>query len=117
LKSIASLAKGHLRKSDIIARWGGDEFVILFQKCDAETAICLMNKIREHISTTLNEGKSNSKVSISAGVVGYEPGDNGDTLLARADKYLYKAKRKGRNLVAGVIDKPDQMTIVKLQRK
>ena len=40
--------------------------------------------------------------NIGAGVVEYKPNGNGDTLLARADKCLYKAKRKGRNLVAGV---------------
>ena len=99
LKSIALATREHVRKSDVFARWGGDEFVILFQKCDAEIAVHLMEKIRDHIASTLNEKETGILVSISVGVAEYEPGDTCDTLLARADKCLYEAKRKGRNAV------------------
>ena len=99
LKAIALLVKEHIRKSDIIARWGGDEFVILFQKCDADTAVRLMEKIRDRIASTLNERETETLISISAGVAEYEPGDTGDSLLARADKCLYEAKGRGRNQV------------------
>ena len=99
LYSISLLTKEHIRKSDVIARWGGDEFVILFQKCDAETAVILMEKIRNHIASSLNKSENDILVSISAGVAEYKPGDTCDTLLARADKCLYEAKHKGRNLV------------------
>lgn len=95
LQSIALTAKEHIRKSDIIARWGGDEFVILFQKCDAETAARLMDKIREHINCTLNASKTDISISISAGIAEYKSGDTSETLLARADKLMYEAKRKG----------------------
>ena len=104
LNAIASLTKKHVRKSDVIARWGGDEFVILFQRCDAVTAIGLMNNIRESIASTLNHIKTEIPVSISVGVTEYKLGDTSETLLARADKYLYEAKRKGRNRVMGLSD-------------
>ncbi len=101
LQSVSLLLKEHVRKSDVIARWGGDEFVILFQKCDAETAIGLMDKIRERIAVTHNEIKTDISVSISVGVAEYKHGDTCDTLLARADDCLYAAKGKGGNGVVG----------------
>ncbi len=101
LQSTAVLLKEHVRKSDVIARWGGDEFVILFPMCDAETAVRLMEEIRGHIFSSLNENKTDILVSISAGVAEYQAGDSCETLLARADKRLYEAKRQGRNMVAG----------------
>ncbi len=98
LQSVSTLVQKHIRKSDVIARWGGDEFVILLQKCDAETATHLMDKIREQVLVTLNE-KTNILVSISVGVAEYQSEDTCDTLLARADKNLDLAKEKGRNCV------------------
>ncbi|MCK5679176.1 GGDEF domain-containing protein [bacterium] len=99
LQSVSVLVQEHIRKSDIIARWGGDEFVILLQKCDAETATRLMDKIRERIVSTLNEKATDISASISVGIAEYEPGDTCDTLLARTDKHLYLAKENGRNCV------------------
>jgi len=93
LRSIALLAKEHIRKSDIIARWGGDEFVILFQKCDAETAHRLMDKISERITCSFDESETAIPVSISVGIAEYESGDTCETLLARADKLMYEVKR------------------------
>ena len=101
LSAIASLTRKQLRKSDVVARWGGDEFAILLQKCDAVTAIGLMNNIRQNITSTLNHSKTGFPVSISVGVAEYRSGDTSETLLARADKYMYEAKRKGRNRVEG----------------
>ncbi len=99
LQETARLAQNQIRKSDVIARWGGDEFVILLQKCDLETATRLLNEIREQISKELSN--DNLQVSISAGIAEYQPGDTCDTLLARADKHLYLAKQQGRNRVVG----------------
>ena len=101
LQSVALLAREHVRKNDVIARWGGDEFVILFQECDATTAVRLMDRIRERIVAAINTGGETLHKSISAGVAEYEPGDTCETLLARADSQLYEAKRQGRNRVVG----------------
>ena len=101
LQSVALLAREHVRKNDIIARWGGDEFVILFQECDATTAVRLMDRIRERIVTAINTDGETPHKSISAGVAEYEAGDTCESLLARADNQLYEAKRQGRNQVVG----------------
>jgi len=101
LQTTAKLVKEQVRKSDIVARWGGDEFVILLQKCDLETATRLLNEIRKEISRRLSN--NGLQVSISAGIAEYQPGDTCDTLLARADKHLYHAKQQGRNRVIGQI--------------
>jgi len=100
LQSVSLVAREHIRKNDVIARWGGDEFVILFQDCDAKTAAQLMDRIRQRIiSTTIpNKGVPVHR-SISVGVAEFEPEDTCDTLLTRADSQLYEAKRKGRNRV------------------
>ena len=93
LQAIALLVKENIRKSDILARWGGDEFVILFQKCDAETAHRLMDKISERITCSFDESETAIPVSISVGIAEYESGDTCETLLARADKLMYEVKR------------------------
>jgi diguanylate cyclase (GGDEF)-like protein len=99
LSSVALLAREHIRKNDIIARWGGDEFVILLQECDKKSATHLMNKVRQAVESTLNREGGQIRLSISVGIAEFEPGDSCETLLTRADSHLYEAKRKGRNRV------------------
>ena len=108
LQETAKLARAQVRKSDVIARWGGDEFVIMLQKCDAKTAINLLNNIRKQINDKLNDDKTNFTISISAGIAEYKPGDTCDTLLARADKNLYRAKKQGRNRIVGPVTQDDR---------
>jgi diguanylate cyclase (GGDEF)-like protein len=98
---VSLLAREHIRKNDVIARWGGDEFVILLQECDGESAMRLMNKIRQIVESTLNQEGDEIQLSISAGVAEFEANDTCETLLTRADAQLYEAKRKGRNRVEG----------------
>ena len=101
LQSVALLAREHIRKNDIIARWGGDEFVLLFQECDAATAVRLMDRIRQRVESSIDTGEGELRKSISVGVAEFESGDSCESLLARADNQLYEAKRQGRNRVVG----------------
>ncbi len=101
LQSVSLLAREHIRKNDVIARWGGDEFVILLQECDGESAMRLMNNIRQIVESTLNQEGDEIQLSISVGVAEFEANDTCETLLTRADAQLYEAKRKGRNRVEG----------------
>ncbi|WP_144395283.1 ABC transporter substrate binding protein [Pleionea sediminis] len=97
LKNVSNLLKKHCRSEDIVARIGGEEFVILLDRCDKEKAIEKANLLRSSIEAS----KPNDiLVTISIGVTEFisEQQDlNG--LLEKADKALYQAKDEGRNRV------------------
>lgn len=97
LVELAMIVKENLRGTDIFARWGGEEFVILATETGIEGARKLSEKVRTEIErfrfTTVG------RVTCSFGVAEYTEGDNIDTLSKRADDALYDAKRSGRNRV------------------
>jgi len=99
---IASLLKKSSRESDIICRWGGEEFIILLPQTNINGAVAISQKIREKIENstiTLSENKS-LKFTISIGVSQLICEDeNVEMLINRADKALYEAKESGRNKV------------------
>ena len=86
-----------LRITDIFARWGGEEFVILFIETKLENAIQCSNNIRKNIENLEND--LDTKVTVSFGVSEYKDNDTLESLFARCDKALYSAKEKGRNRV------------------
>ncbi|KIZ44264.1 MULTISPECIES: sensor domain-containing diguanylate cyclase [Rhodopseudomonas] len=92
----AMVARG-LRQSDLLARWGGEEFVILLPGIDALRAGIVADKLRETIARA-SFGEVGA-VTCSFGVANYVYGDTAATLLARADNALYRAKMNGRNRV------------------
>lgn len=99
LKSIAKNVKEQIRKSDIFARWGGEEFVLLLPSTAQEDGVKFAEKIRKNIEEIRFE--KISKVTCSFGVVSYAKGDDEESMIKRADKLLYKAKNAGRNCVKG----------------
>lgn len=101
LRQVADCALKSIRKSDVVARWGGDEFAVLLPNCDEKAAVRLLDGIREKVNSTLEVAKGGGAVSISVGVAEYRPGDSQEALLNRADRRLYQAKRQGRNQVWG----------------
>ncbi|HPI97853.1 MAG TPA: sensor domain-containing diguanylate cyclase, partial [Synergistales bacterium] len=92
LREICSSCRSNIRSSDFLARWGGDEFMIL-TPVKLQEALILGEKIRKLVAD-LDLG-----VTASVGVTEFVPGDNMDTLTTRVDDLLYEAKEKGRNLV------------------
>lgn len=100
LVSISLLLESHTRNSDIVARWGGDEFVILLRNCELDKANIIANKIlsgAHDLSFT-----SNSKlyrVSMSIGVASAEANSKLDDLIKIADNACYKAKQAGRDRI------------------
>ena len=96
LVSIADILKKWTRKTDVVGRWGGEEFMIVFQT-DAPGAAASAEKLRAMIAET-EHGRA-GKVTASFGVAQYVDKDTIDTLVKRADQCLYRAKEKGRNRV------------------
>lgn len=83
--------------TDMVARWGGEEFVILLRGCHIDEGVAVAEKIRGRVSDTPFDEKG--VVTVSIGVAELTPDDDLDSWLARADEALYKAKRFGRNAV------------------
>jgi diguanylate cyclase (GGDEF)-like protein/PAS domain S-box-containing protein len=97
LIEIASRLRRSLRGSDMVARWGGEEFVVLLRDCALPDALRLAEEIRAAIAE-LPFGTMGS-LTVSVGVAEAHAGEDLTTWLERADQALYRAKRAGRNEV------------------
>jgi diguanylate cyclase (GGDEF)-like protein len=99
LKLIASTINTYVRKSDILARIGGEEFTILVNNMNEEKAFVFAEKIRTHIEKLTYENNDiKIKVTISLGISQMKKDDNKlDSIILRADKALYTAKELNRN--------------------
>ncbi|MGZ5075122.1 MAG: GGDEF domain-containing protein [Methylobacter sp.] len=96
----AKWIKENLRDSDIIFRYGGEEFVILLSDTDASGAELLAERIRSSIENhTLAYGMETVKITASLGVSTLGENDTLESFIQRADKAMYIAKNKGRNQV------------------
>lgn len=97
LIEVARLIEPHLRASDRLGRWGGEEFVILTTGTPVESAWQLAERIR----TTLENHAFEPGVRLSAsfGVATYRPGESASMLVKRSDVALYRAKTRGKNRV------------------
>jgi diguanylate cyclase (GGDEF)-like protein len=86
-----------IRTTDLLARWGGEEFVILAPGLDAPTACQAAEKLRATIEQTVFGAVGT--ITCSFGVAEFSETDSAATLVARADYALYRAKMHGRNRV------------------
>lgn len=95
LKMIAEIISENIRKYDIFARWGGEEFILFLPSTD----IYISKSIIENILNCIRNYKDNLgiKVTVSCGLSSYLNNDNLETLIIRADKALYNAKYNGKN--------------------
>jgi diguanylate cyclase (GGDEF)-like protein len=95
IKGVTELTRSRGRASDIVARWGGEEFLVLLKHCELEAARHIAEDIRtgiEHHSFDLDK-----PVTVSLGVAMYKKGESTDGFFTRLDQALYRAKDKGRN--------------------
>jgi len=106
LQSVAALLEASVRKSDILARFGGEEFVILLPEIDKEHGRKVAEKLRrviERADFPREETQPLGRLTISLGVAAFpEDAVRADELLERADRALYTAKTLGRNQVVQV---------------
>ena len=95
LVNIASFIKSQIRMSDILCRWGGEEFTLLLVGSNIEDGVKICEKIRVQVQN--HPFIQDRQVTVSMGITHYLPNDNLETFVARADNALYLAKRTGRN--------------------
>jgi diguanylate cyclase (GGDEF)-like protein len=101
LRIAAGILEDGLRKHDVVARFGGEEFVAVLPDSTIEGAIAVAERIRQAVeAVTVPAGAQETiTLSTSVGVTAYEPGEAIDTMLNRLDGALYQAKKLGRNRV------------------
>jgi len=97
---IAETISKSIRDTDIFARWGGDEFVLLLPNTDVQEAENMAERMRECISNNLCDPISN--ITCSFGVAAYEKNDTTQSLLNKADKLLLQAKARGKDRVVSM---------------
>jgi len=97
LVAVASRLRENLRQTDVIGRWGGEEFMILCPETDVDGATTLAENLRQHLAETPMPPAG--LVTASFGIASYAPGDQPQDMVSRADRALYAAKRSGRNRV------------------
>lgn len=100
LIQVSGLIKSSLRGTDIVARWGGEEFLVLLPKTNSEQGIIVAEAIREAIANrpVTHDGVEH-KVTLTLGIASYNTNSNFEETIQRADKALYEGKQLGRNRV------------------
>jgi diguanylate cyclase (GGDEF)-like protein len=98
LKRFADIASGALRKSDLLARWGGEEFLVLLPDTPVQRADQSMARVRAALAQVrLVAAADACVVTFSAGLARFRPGESIEHAVERADFALYRAKSEGRN--------------------
>tara|TARA_R110001592_G_scaffold324870_3_gene604667 strand:+ start:74504 stop:75553 length:1050 start_codon:yes stop_codon:yes gene_type:complete len=101
LKFVATLIGKNIRGQDYLARFGGEEFVVILPDTPLENALCVANNIRSYLSKQKLYDSSNNeqlgRLTLSMGVSCRYSVDTAEKLIGRADKCLYMAKAQGRN--------------------
>ena len=103
LKELANRVSRNLRNFDMIARIGGEEFVIIMPDASVEAAAMVAERLRQTIAEIpfkVSHKKGRINITISLGVAATEdPAEPSDRLIKRSDDCLYAAKKRGRNRV------------------
>jgi diguanylate cyclase (GGDEF)-like protein len=103
LRQIATMFKAQLRGSDYVARWGGEEFLLLYRTGDLTRSRQVAERVRRAVGMINPKAASGNKIEVSmslGGAICPLNGSTRDALLAAADAALYQAKRSGRDLSA-----------------
>jgi len=109
LRAFAACVQGVLRSTDVLARWGGEEFMLMLYDADARGATELLERVRASVEAMeIDAGGSLIRVTVSIGQALGEPGEPVERTLERADQALYRAKERGRNQVAHDGEAPEE---------
>ncbi|MBI2309240.1 MAG: GGDEF domain-containing protein [Rhodocyclales bacterium] len=105
LRAVADLLRRQLREADVMARWGGEEFLVLLKDCPLAHALTVAEKLRAAVAAPeFAAAGASPPLTISLGVAEHVAGDTAEALFGRADRALYLAKRNGRNRVESAPD-------------
>ena len=100
LKTFAREAGAALRTTDTLARWGGEEFLLLMPDTSLEQALAVLDRMAAHISSIhIGELDPDLRITFSAGVAASQQHERFDEAIQRADHAMYRAKAGGRNRV------------------
>jgi diguanylate cyclase (GGDEF)-like protein len=111
LRALATFLRDQVRSSDIVCRYGGEEFTLILPNASLEIAKQRAEGIRAKVSLLRIEshGDERASVSLSLGVASYpEHGMSAEFVMRAADLALYQAKREGRNRVVSAVANPQR---------
>jgi len=97
LQELTGIVRRNINQSDLFARWGGEEFVIILPDSQREEAMVVARRLQQIIAE--HRFETAGQVTCSFGVAAFKNGDNLDTVLHRVDERLYLAKKLGKNRV------------------
>jgi diguanylate cyclase (GGDEF)-like protein len=97
---VSSIMKNSIRSSDLIARWGGEEFIIALINSDIEDSKKIINNIREKLLNDLElKALLAEELTISTGLTSLKNDEGLDEIINRADNGMYKAKNSGKDTI------------------
>jgi len=100
LKHLASVTKASLRPHDAVARFGGEEFIVIMPETELEEATEVLTRLQRELTKQLFlQGSEHVLITFSAGVVQVQAGESMEQIIERADQAMYSAKRAGKNRV------------------
>jgi diguanylate cyclase (GGDEF)-like protein len=99
LRCFSSAARASLRANDVLARWGGEEFLLLLPDAAPLDAHAVLARMAERVHAMLVPGLDGRRISFSAGLAARRPGEPFADAINRADKALYQAKQAGRDRI------------------
>jgi diguanylate cyclase (GGDEF)-like protein len=102
LVAMASVLMNNSRSSDMVGRWGGEEFLILVPQTRIEVCTSYAEKLRQAVKSCVHPRAGS--VSASFGVTEFREDDTANSLIKRADQALYRAKEGGRDRVVASAD-------------
>ncbi len=103
LKEMAEVLRNSVRAADVVARYGGEEMIILLRNASLDDGMKVAEKIRKNVEDhEISDGNAVYKATISLGVARFHHHDDENMIIKRADAGLYKAKNAGRNRVESI---------------
>ena len=99
LQGIANSLTEYVRRNDIVSRWGGEEFLVIFSEIKLTAARIVAERLRGRLASTPQVEGGPEKISVSIGLAMLRQGVTADALIEQADQALYRAKARGRNRV------------------